>query len=40
MFNSSGEANLEDILMFGGFTGDVAVDQVMDTEGGLLCYRY
>ncbi|KAK3348902.1 tyrosinase-like protein [Lasiosphaeria hispida] len=40
MFNSTGEASLDDTLMFGGFTEDIAVRQAMNTEAGLLCYRY
>ncbi|MCJ1357635.1 MAG: hypothetical protein MMC33_007631 [Icmadophila ericetorum] len=40
MFNSTGEASLGDILMYGGFAEDVPVSKVMDTEGGFLCYRY
>lgn len=40
MFNSTGEATLSDILMYGGFANDVPVSEVMHTEGGFLCYRY
>lgn len=40
MFNSTGEASLTDVLMYGGFTEDISVSEVMDTEAGLLCYRY
>ncbi|TIC95046.1 Tyrosinase ustQ [Colletotrichum higginsianum] len=41
MFNSTdGEASLSDMLHYGGFTEDIPVSLVMDTEGGRLCYRY
>ncbi|KAK5996527.1 Tyrosinase ustQ [Cladobotryum mycophilum] len=40
MFNSTGNATINDMLMFGGFAEDVPVSSVMDTEGGFLCYRY
>ena len=40
MFNSTGEASTSDLLMYAGFAKDIPVSQVMDTEGGFLCYRY
>ena len=40
MFNSTGEASLSDPLMFAGFTEDMSVFDVMDTQGDLLCYKY
>jgi tyrosinase len=40
MFNSTGNATIDDMLMFGGFAEDIPVSKVMDTEGGFLCYRY
>lgn len=40
MFKSTGNATVNDILMFGGFTEDVPVISVMNTEGGFLCYKY
>lgn len=41
MFNSTpGEANLKDVLLYGGFTEDVLVERAMSTESGELCYRY
>lgn len=40
MYNSTGEASLSDPLMFAGFTEDMSVVDVMDTQGGPLCYRY
>lgn len=40
MFNSTGEASTSDPLMYAGFAEDIPVSQVMDTEGGFLCYRY
>ncbi|KAH7391523.1 hypothetical protein BKA64DRAFT_756677 [Cadophora sp. MPI-SDFR-AT-0126] len=40
MYNSTGEASIGDMLVFGGLVEDVPVRTVMDTENGLLCYRY
>ncbi|KAF4511563.1 hypothetical protein G6O67_003346 [Ophiocordyceps sinensis] len=40
MHNSTGAARLDDVLMFDGFTENVAVHQVMNAEAGLLCYTY
>lgn len=40
MYNSTDEATLSDILMYGGFVDDTSVASVMDTEGGGFCYRY
>ncbi|QUC21780.1 uncharacterized protein UV8b_06024 [Ustilaginoidea virens] len=40
MFNSTGNATVSDMLMYGGFTDDVSVSSVMNTEGGFLCYKY
>ncbi len=40
MFNSTGEASTSDLLMYAGFAEDIPVSQVMNTEGGFLCYRY
>ncbi|KAM0795969.1 hypothetical protein BDR22DRAFT_893659 [Usnea florida] len=40
MYNSTGEASTSDILMYAGFAEDIPVSQVMDTQGGFLCYRY
>ncbi|KAA8635524.1 hypothetical protein SMACR_09003 [Sordaria macrospora] len=41
MFNSTpGEANLKDVLLYGGFTKDVLVERAMSTESGELCYQY
>ncbi len=39
-FGSTREASLDDSLTYGGFIPDISVRKVMDTEGGLLCYRY
>lgn len=38
--NSSEKATLQDILSLGGLVDDVLVADIMDTEGGYLCYRY
>lgn len=41
MHNSTeNDASLESILVYGGFTVDIPVSEVMNTEGGTLCYRY
>ncbi|KAK6814605.1 Tyrosinase ustQ [Aspergillus parasiticus] len=40
MYNSTGNATLDDILMYGGFAEDIPVSRVMDTKGGFLCYTY
>lgn len=40
MFNSTGNATLTDPLMVGGFAADIPVAQVMNTQGGFLCYQY
>jgi tyrosinase len=40
MFNSTGEATVDDVLMYGGFAEDIPVSKIMDTEGGFLCYTY
>ncbi|OAA73408.1 tyrosinase [Cordyceps fumosorosea ARSEF 2679] len=40
MYNSTGDARLDDMLMYDGFTADVPVYQVMDAERGLHCYTY
>ncbi|OQD60729.1 hypothetical protein PENPOL_c021G06640 [Penicillium polonicum] len=40
MFNSTGNATIGDILLFGGFAENIPVSKVMDTQGGILCYRY
>lgn len=40
MFNSTGPASFNDVLIYGGFTKDIAVREAMSTERGLLCYRY
>ncbi|KAH6623942.1 putative tyrosinase [Chaetomium tenue] len=41
MFNSTtSNATVNDMLLFGGFAKDIPVQDVMNTEGGLLCYRY
>lgn len=41
MFNSTNEnASVNDILLYGGFADDIPVSKVMDTENGILCYRY
>ncbi|KAH8785171.1 putative tyrosinase [Diaporthe sp. PMI_573] len=41
MHNSTGQdAGLDSMLVYGGFTDDIPVSHVMNTEGGKLCYRY
>lgn len=40
MHNTTEEASLDDMLLFGGLVPDVPVSKVMDTENGFLCYRY
>ncbi|ATY60946.1 di-copper centre [Cordyceps militaris] len=40
MFNSTGHASLDDVLLYGGFAEDMPVAKVMNTEGGFLCYKY
>lgn len=40
MYNSTGEARLDDLLLVGGLARDIPVSQVMSASGGLLCYRY
>lgn len=40
MFNSTGNATLDDMLMYRGFAKDIPVSSVMDTEAGFLCYKY
>ena len=40
MFNSTGNATIGDILLFGGFAENIPVSKVMDTQGGILCYKY
>lgn len=40
MYNSTGNATVDDILMYGGFAKDIPVSSVMDTKGGVLCYTY
>ncbi|KAE8380873.1 hypothetical protein BDV26DRAFT_289961 [Aspergillus bertholletiae] len=40
MYNSTGNATVEDMLMYGGLTEDVSVSTVMNTQGGVLCYTY
>ncbi|KAJ5528724.1 hypothetical protein N7527_002117 [Penicillium freii] len=40
MFNSTENATIGDILLFGGFAENIPVSKVMDTEGGILCYKY
>lgn len=40
MFNSTDNATVNDMLLFGGFAEDIPVRDVMSTEGGLLCYKY
>ncbi|KAM3433970.1 hypothetical protein MY4824_005703 [Beauveria thailandica] len=40
MYNSTGNATLDDILMYGDFAQDIPVAKVMDTQGGFLCYKY
>ena len=37
---TSDDASLDKLLRYGGFVDDIPVRQVMDTEGGFLCYRY
>ncbi|KAJ9223621.1 hypothetical protein DTO169C6_3973 [Paecilomyces variotii] len=38
--NSTVSAHITDMLDFGGFASDVSVDDVMDTQTGILCYQY
>lgn len=38
--NSSREAGLDDLMLMGGFVEDVRARDVLDTMGGVLCYRY
>lgn len=40
MFNSTGPAGIDDMLLYGGLVPDIPVSQVMDTENGMLCYTY
>ncbi|KHO11559.1 BolA protein [Metarhizium robertsii ARSEF 23] len=40
MYNSTGPASDGDVLMYGGFTNDLPVREVMSTEGRQLCYTY
>lgn len=40
MYNSTGEASVDDVLVFGGLVEDIPVSKVMSTENGFLCYRY
>ncbi|OAA72577.1 putative domain, di-copper centre [Cordyceps fumosorosea ARSEF 2679] len=40
MFNSTGNATLNDELLYGSFAASIPVAKVMDTEGGFLCYKY
>lgn len=41
MHNSTAnDANLDSLLLYGKFARDIPVSEVMDTEGGVLCYRY
>lgn len=41
MHNSTAnDANLDSLLLYGKFARDIPVSKVMDTEGGVLCYRY
>ncbi|KAK2603872.1 hypothetical protein QQS21_003907 [Conoideocrella luteorostrata] len=40
MYNSTKPASHTDMLMYGGFTKDVSVGAVLDTEGSVLCYTY
>jgi tyrosinase len=37
---SEEQASVDDILLLGGLAPDIAVSQVLDTVGGLLCYQY
>ena len=39
--NDSGEsASLNDTIPMGGLAPDIKVQELMDTEGGDLCYTY
>lgn len=41
MHNSTAhDASIQSLLVYGGFTDDIPVSEVMNTEGGRLCYRY
>ena len=34
------KASVDDLLLMGGLARDIAVSQVLDTNGDLLCYQY
>lgn len=38
--NSTLEASLTDMISMGGLAPDISVVEIMDTESGMLCYRY
>lgn len=37
---NGGNVSLTDVLPLAGLDKDVTVAEIMDTEGGELCYRY
>lgn len=38
--NSSKDASLDDIIPMGGLAPDTTVGNIIDTQSGVLCYRY
>ncbi|MCJ1229643.1 hypothetical protein MMC12_006312 [Toensbergia leucococca] len=38
--NSTQRASLNDIIPMGGLAPDITIADMMETESGLLCYRY
>jgi tyrosinase len=38
--HSNESASLDDILPMGNFAPGIMVKEIMNTESGLLCYRY
>ncbi|RQM07401.1 hypothetical protein DH86_00003193 [Scytalidium sp. 3C] len=38
--NNTEKASLKDVLRLGGLAEDVTVGDVLDTQGGVLCYKY